>query len=215
MSRTRLTLKGVRVRPVIVPLQRPIVSKVGLFQDWPLILIDLYTNEGIVGHSYLEPYLKQSARYIVPAIEDLVEAAKGQPVAPFDASSAVLEQIALREARGLGATETDAMDAATVASRALQHDLVVRARHAERRGACRRETPIAFTMDGDARGAVLVEGVVDLAFEEDGVWTVVDYKTDRELASLGEERYRRQVALYATAIARATGRSARGVIVRI
>jgi mandelate racemase len=62
-----------------------VVSKVGLFRDWPLVLIDLYTNEGIVGHSYLEPYLKQSARYIVPVIEDLAEAAKGQPVAPFDA----------------------------------------------------------------------------------------------------------------------------------
>jgi mandelate racemase len=50
-----------------------------------LILIDLYTNEGIVGHSYLEPYLKQSARYIVPVLEDLAAAAKGQPLAPFDA----------------------------------------------------------------------------------------------------------------------------------
>jgi mandelate racemase len=37
-----------------------------------------------VGHSYLEPYLKQSVRYIVPAIQDLAEAAKGQPLAPFD-----------------------------------------------------------------------------------------------------------------------------------
>ena len=84
MPRVELTLKGVRARPVVVPLRRPVVSKVGLFQDWPLILIDLYTNEGVVGHSYLEPYLKQSARYIVPAIEDLAAAAKGQPLAPFD-----------------------------------------------------------------------------------------------------------------------------------
>ena len=81
----KLTVKAVRARPVVLPLKRPIVSKVGLFRDWPLILIDLYTHEGVVGHSYLEPYLSQSARYIVPAIEDLVEAAKGQPLAPFDA----------------------------------------------------------------------------------------------------------------------------------
>jgi mandelate racemase len=81
----RLTLKRVQARPVVVPLKRPIVSKVGLFEDWPLILIDLYTNEGVVGHSYLEPYLKRAARYIIPAIEDLAEAATGQPVAPFDA----------------------------------------------------------------------------------------------------------------------------------
>ena len=84
MAGVQLTLKSVRARPVVVPLKRPVVSKVGLFRDWPIILIDLYTNEGVVGHSYLEPYLKQSMRYIIPAIEDLAEAAKGQRVAPFD-----------------------------------------------------------------------------------------------------------------------------------
>ena len=83
--RPRLTLRSVRARPVVVPLKRPVVSKVGLFERWPIILIDLYTNEGVVGRSYLEPYLIQSMRYIVPAIEDLAEAAKGQPVAPIDA----------------------------------------------------------------------------------------------------------------------------------
>jgi mandelate racemase len=84
MPRALLTLKSVRARPVVVPLKRPVVSRVGLFSDWPLILIDLYTNEGIVGHSYLEPYLKQSMRYIVAAIDDLAQAAASQPIAPFD-----------------------------------------------------------------------------------------------------------------------------------
>jgi len=85
MATNGLTLKEVRVRPVVVPLKRPVVSKVGLFQDWPLILIDLYTNEGVVGRSYLEPYLKNAFRYIIPAIEDLATAAQGTPVAPLDA----------------------------------------------------------------------------------------------------------------------------------
>jgi mandelate racemase len=84
MSTTGLTFRSVRARPVLVPLSRPIVSKVGLFRDWPVILIDLYTNEGVVGHSYLEPYLAQAARYLVPALEDLGEAARNQPVAPLD-----------------------------------------------------------------------------------------------------------------------------------
>jgi ATP-dependent exoDNAse (exonuclease V) beta subunit len=62
---------------------------------------------------------------------------------------------------------------------------------------------------------MLVEGVVDLAFEEGGRWTVVDYKTDRELAATGEEQYRRQVALYAQAVAQATGGQTAGVLVRV
>jgi len=79
-----LTLESATVRTVSVPLRRPVVSKVGLFREWPLILIDLYTNEGVVGRSYLEPYLKHSSRYIVPAIEDLVAAQAGQCLAPLD-----------------------------------------------------------------------------------------------------------------------------------
>lgn len=84
MSHSKLTVRGVRARPVLVPLERPIVSRVGLFHDWPLILIDLETNEGVTGRSYLEPYLKDSARYLVPIIDDLGRALQGQQVAPFD-----------------------------------------------------------------------------------------------------------------------------------
>ena len=53
------------------------------FEDWPLILIDLHTEEGVVGRSYLEPYLKQSPRSIVPVIHDLVASDAGKPLAPL------------------------------------------------------------------------------------------------------------------------------------
>ena len=41
----KLTLQSIEVRAVSVPLRRPVVSKVGLFKDWPLILIDLHTTK--------------------------------------------------------------------------------------------------------------------------------------------------------------------------
>jgi len=84
MLHRRLTYHSVNVRPVLVPLKRPIVSRVGHFDHWPLILIDLQTEEGIVGRSYLEPYLKDAARYIVPAVHDLAIARKGTPIRPLD-----------------------------------------------------------------------------------------------------------------------------------
>lgn len=84
MTFDRLTLKSVDVRAVVVPLKRPVVSKVGSFDQWPMILIDLYTEEGIVGRSYLEPYLKHSARYIVPAIHDLAAARTGHHIRPLE-----------------------------------------------------------------------------------------------------------------------------------
>ena len=67
-----------------------------------------------------------------------------------------------------------------------------------------------------ADDGVLIEGVVDVAFREEGVWTVVDYKTDRDLEEAGGaiDVYRRQVALYAEMITRATGEPARAVLMR-
>jgi ATP-dependent exoDNAse (exonuclease V) beta subunit len=129
---------------------------------------------------------------------------------PFDATRAALDDIAAVEARLL-AMDDDASAAAAVVERALQHELLVRARNADARGACRRETAVTLTLDE----GTLVEGIVDLAFEEDGKWIVVDYKTDREIAAVGEDAYRRQIALYASAIARATEQPATGVLVRI
>ncbi|HXI31930.1 MAG TPA: PD-(D/E)XK nuclease family protein, partial [Vicinamibacterales bacterium] len=89
--------------------------------------------------------------------------------------------------------------------------LLRRARAADARGACRRETPISWT----APDGTLIEGIVDLAFEENGAWVVADYKTDRDIAVEGLDQYRRQLAVYVAAIAEATGWPATGVLVRV
>jgi hypothetical protein len=55
----------------------------------------------------------------------------------------------------------------------------------------------------------LLDGVLDLAFLEPGGWVLVDYKSDRiaaEEVPARAARYRHQLALYAHAIARLTGR---------
>lgn len=79
-----LTLQSIDARSVLLPLRRPIVSKVGRFSDWPMILIDVYTREGIVGRSYLEPYLKDALGSIIPLIKTLGATHAGKPIAPFD-----------------------------------------------------------------------------------------------------------------------------------
>ena len=130
---------------------------------------------------------------------------------PFDATRAALDRIAASEARVLGLGDDDAEAAASTVARVLTHAVMQRARAADARGACRREAPVTCVV---AEGEV-VEGIIDLAFEEHGEWTVVDYKTDRDIAARGEDLYRRQVGLYARAIAEATGRPARGILVRL
>ena len=80
----RLTLDKVVVRVIQLPLRRPIVAKLGEFKNFPFILIDVHTKEGVVGHSYLEPYRVTATKSIVALIEDMAEQQRGKPVAPFD-----------------------------------------------------------------------------------------------------------------------------------
>jgi hypothetical protein len=81
--------------------------------------------------------------------------------------------------------------------------------HAAQR--CLRECPVLLSM-ADGR---LVEGVADLAFEEefgaDRCWTVVDFKTDAEIAG-HLATYRAQLEIYMRGIAQSTGIRARGVL---
>ncbi len=74
----------------------------------------------------------------------------------------------------------------------------------------RRETPITWTQ----KDGMLIEGVLDLAFEEGDGMTVVDFKTDHELAA-GESRYRAQLQKYVDAVAMATGKQTRGVLLKV
>ena len=114
------------------------------------------------------------------------------------------------QARILGAPDAEAAAATDLAEAALAHPLLVRARAASVRGQCRRETPMtAVEPDGS-----ILEGVLDLAFEEDGGWTVVDFKMQAELSG-AIARYRRQVAAYAATVARVTGRRATAVLLRL
>src|SRR6266478_2950487 len=55
MQLTPLTFKSIRARAVVLKLRRPVVARIATITEWPLILIDLSTEEGIVGRSYLEP----------------------------------------------------------------------------------------------------------------------------------------------------------------
>jgi mandelate racemase len=84
MSFRKLTLKSVRARPVVLTLERPVVARIATLADWPLILIDLYTEEGVIGRGYLEPYIRKSMRYLIPALRDLGEMFKGWRLAPIE-----------------------------------------------------------------------------------------------------------------------------------
>jgi ATP-dependent exoDNAse (exonuclease V) beta subunit len=152
---------------------------------------------------------RSAARSRGAAFGTLVHAVLAQ--APLGASPEEMQKVAALQARIQGMTPIEALEATAIAQRVFGHEIIARARAAAGRDACRRETPITYTTP-DGR---LLEGVVDLAFEEGGHWYVVDYKTDRDPLLADGRAYQRQVALYCAAIATATGQPASGVLIRV
>jgi len=144
-------------------------------------------------------------------------------VVPLNSDRDGIGEVARLQGRILGATEEEVAAAVATVHSALCHPLMRRASVAASSGQCRREVPVALKLDD----GVIVEGVVDLAFQEQrpgqeqgqtagagSPWVVIDYKTDFEVKGRLEE-YRNQVSLYALAIARATGLETRAVLLRL
>src|SRR5215212_10235069 len=84
MQLAPLTFKSISARAVVLKLKRPVVARIATIPEWPLILIDLFTEEGVVGRSYLEPYTIRTMRYLIPALQDFGEILKGRRVAPTE-----------------------------------------------------------------------------------------------------------------------------------
>jgi mandelate racemase len=107
-----MTLKGIRARPVVLKLRRPVVARIATLTDWPIILIDLFTNEGIVGRSYLEPYIIKSMRYLIPALHDLGELLKGRQISPVESFDAARKSLHFVGYEGLAAVAVSGLDMA-------------------------------------------------------------------------------------------------------
>jgi ATP-dependent exoDNAse (exonuclease V) beta subunit len=129
-------------------------------------------------------------------------------IIPLDAEINAVTRLTAAQANILGATEDEVEAAAEVVQGVLAQPLLQRAFEATKTQRCRREVPIAWR-DGET----LIEGVIDLAFEDDAGWIVLDFKTDEELR--GDTRAGRQVGLYAAAINKATERPASAVVLRV
>ena len=66
-----------------------------------------------------------------------------------------------------------------------------------------RQVPANALLDTDETSPVLLQGVIDACFLENGAWVLLDYKTDRvegDPAAFAE-RHRRQITLYAESLA--------------
>jgi mandelate racemase len=112
MATPSLIFRSITARPVVLKLKRSVAARIATITDWPLILIDLTTNEGIVGRAYLEPYIVKSMRYLIPALHDLSAALKGRRVAPFELFDAARKSLHFVGYEGLSAIAVAGLDMA-------------------------------------------------------------------------------------------------------
>ena len=84
MQASKLAVRDVRVRAVCAPMRRPLTTSTGAVSVATLLLVDLRTNAGIVGRSYLFSIGTQNLKPIAALVEAMGEIVKGDAVAPFE-----------------------------------------------------------------------------------------------------------------------------------
>lgn len=90
-----MKIESIRVRAVAAPMKRPLATSTGAISVAPLLLLDLRTDGGIVGRSYLFAIGKHNLRPIAALVEAMAEMVQGDPVAPFDLEKKLRQRYAL------------------------------------------------------------------------------------------------------------------------
>ena len=115
-----LTVRGVRTRAVRVPLTFALGTSAAIVTAVPLLLVDVYMEEGIVGHSYLFCYTASGAKAVAAHIAEAVELSKGRLSTPQSIFKMLSRRFALLGVTGtvrmaLSALDIALWDAAAVA----------------------------------------------------------------------------------------------------
>ena len=84
MDKSNLTIRSVRARAVDAPISRPVKNAFDVIRSAPLVLIDVMTDQGVTGRSYIFGYARLTLKPLVQLISDIGADLTGKPVAPFD-----------------------------------------------------------------------------------------------------------------------------------
>ena len=84
MTTSKLTIREINARAVLAPLKRPVRTAVGTIPSAPLVLIDVATEQGSSGRSYIFGYTPAALAPLVRLICEIAPELKGKPVAPVE-----------------------------------------------------------------------------------------------------------------------------------
>jgi mandelate racemase len=101
MTPPSLTFHSVHSIAVEVPTTYALGTSRGVITKAPLLLIDLETEEGISGRSYLWGYFPAAVSAITKILEEVARTVKGERLAPVDLWSRLSERFALIGVQGI------------------------------------------------------------------------------------------------------------------
>jgi mandelate racemase len=112
MDKNTPAIRGVRARAVVVPLARPVKNAFGIIEAAPLVLIDVATDQGAIGHAYIFGYSKITLKPLVTLIEEIGRDLTGKAIAPFDLMAAMDAKFRLLGWQGLVGMAVSGLDMA-------------------------------------------------------------------------------------------------------
>lgn len=96
-----LTIRSLRAVAVDVPMARPLGTSARTMRTAPFLLIDLETDEGVTGRSYLFCYIAAAAEGIARILQEALQVVKGDRVAPLNIADKLERHFRLIGVRGI------------------------------------------------------------------------------------------------------------------
>jgi len=104
--------RHVKARAVVAPISRPVKNAFGIIEAAPLVLIDVVTDQGITGRSYIFAYAKLTLKPLVHLIEEIGHDLTGSAIAPLDLMTAMDAKFRLLGWQGLVGMAVSGLDMA-------------------------------------------------------------------------------------------------------
>ena len=79
-----MRIQSIRARAVAAPMKRPLATSTGAIAVAPLLLVDLQTDAGVTGRSYLFGIGRQNLKPLAAVIEAMAGMLEGDPVVPLE-----------------------------------------------------------------------------------------------------------------------------------
>jgi len=112
MSKATPTIRGVKARAVVAPISRPVKNAFGSIEAAPLVLIDVATDQGVTGRSYIFAYTAMALKPLVHLIDEIGKEIVGRAIAPLDLMSAMDARFRLLGWQGLVGMAVSGLDMA-------------------------------------------------------------------------------------------------------